>query len=238
MAQNDNITEDPMALTCAYRREASEIAASLGGSSSIVSSLEKCLGRNALADATKESASLDIPSSFLFCHACGAMLQPGTNGTTLRLRAVGRGNTRRRRASRKRAREFQRRKQQQSGGRKFQQHENNEYRKEERDFMNVTDGACRNAVVVTCGSCGWKLKYKGMPPVKTQTKNVKVEDPKKSFARPSPKKDLGDGDLISLPRSCAGGRTEKANKRKRARAISDSRKQKSGLQDFLSSLND
>lgn len=104
--------------------------------------------------------------------------------------------------------------------------------------MNVTDGACRNAVVVTCGSCGWKLKYKGMPPVKTQTKNVKVEDPKKSFARPSPKKGLGDGDLISLPRSCAGGRTEKANKRKRARAISDSRKQKSGLQDFLSSLND
>lgn len=225
--------------TCDYRREASEIAASLGGSSPIVTGLEQCLGTHALADSTQEPASLDIPSSFLFCHACGCLLQPGTNGTTLRLRSVRRGHTRRRRASRKLARDSRAKKQHSSGGgRKFQQDDENQYvyMQEERDLMQVTDGTCRNAVVVTCGSCGWKLKYKGLPPVKQQ-QTIRKEEPKKPVVKPPPPKGLGDGDVISLPTKGTG---RKDKKRQRVQAISNhAKKQKSsGLLNFLSSLND
>lgn len=222
-----------MKLTTTYRREASELASSLLDNGGIVTSLQQCLGRNALS--SQEPASMDIPCSFLYCHVCGGMLQPGKNGTTLRLRSVGRGKTRRRRASRRKAAEYRSKKQSSvTGGRKWRE-ESVDDGKEERDLTRVTDGTCRNAIVVTCGSCGWKLKCKGLPPVRQQHVSAK-EEPKKQAAAAHPSEGIGDGDIVSLPNP--GKRLNRISKRKMRKGISTARKQKSGLLDFLSSLND
>jgi len=236
MEQRDK--DESMKLTSAYRREASAVASTLGGATGALSSLQQCLGRNALADASEEPPSLNIPSSLSYCHACGSMLQAGKNGTTLRLRSVGRGKSRRRRASRRKASEFRSKNQSSaaSGGRMWRD-DNGDEGKEERDLVRVTDGSCRNAVVVTCGSCGWKLKYKGLPPVRQQPTSIKEES--KRSAAPSPKELAGD--VISLPKKPAGKKP--GGKRSRAQGISTAKKQNknaksSGLLDFLSSLND
>lgn len=237
-------------LTAEYRREASILCASSrhhdgGANSCIVAGTESSLGLSALA--SQDPSNMDIPCSFFHCNCCGCVLQPGTNGTTLRVRSVGRGRTRRRRASRKKAKEFQSKKQSSVGGgrtwRQDSQQQNGGIEKSEEDLLSVSDGACRNAVVVTCGSCGWKLKYKGMPPIRQQQqqhqkKNVVAKQEKRKKPAVAPKQDsLGIGDLVSLPKWGAGGKHPKNKKRKKT--ISDAKKdQKSGLLDFLSSLND
>ena len=236
--------DELMKLTSAYRREASSLVSSLAGDTQfgdddVVTSLKQCLGRNALAVSSRESPSLDIPSSFMYCHACGSWLQAGKNGTTLRLRSVGRGKTRRRRASRQKAAEIRAKTQSSvAGGRKWRSQDTPDDDKEERDLMRVTDGTCRNALVVTCGSCGYKLKYKGLPPVRQQTISKLKGNGHTESKEPVPK-GLGEGDVISLPKKG----TKHASKRSKGKG-STSRKQKkqaqsgSGLMNFLSSLND
>lgn len=230
-------------LTCAYRREASKLAASHRNDCNVAvaASLEQSLGRNALEAANQEPPSINVPSSFLHCHACGSLLQAGKNGTTLRLRSVGRKRTRRRRASRRRAAEFHAKKQMSvGGGRKWrqdsQQEQQQQNEKEERDLLRVTDGACRNAMVVTCGACGYNLKYKGMPSRRQVV--MKKQEPKKPPAAASTKGRLGSGDIVSLPKR--GGKSS-LTRRQRTQGISTAKpqaKRGSGLLDFLSSLND
>ena len=231
-------TEDSMKLTSKYRREASELVSSLRGADGLAASLQQCLGRNSLANASQEPTSLDIPSTFTYCHACGSLLQPGKNGTTVRLRSVGRGATRRRRASRRRAAEFRSKKQASvGGGRKWRGEGSSRMNdeKEERNFLRVTDGCCRNMVVVTCGSCGWKLKHKGLPPERQQP--VKAKEIPKNPISSSPD-DLGD--VVMLPNTPAG-KTGKNHAGKRSRktkqSLSSKKTKSSGLLDFLSSLN-
>lgn len=235
MAQKE--MDESKKITAVYRREASELASSLGARNNIATSLQQCLGRNALAE--EDPSCLDIPSSFSYCHACGSLLQFGKNGTTLRLRSVGRGKTRRRRASRRKAAEFRARKQSSvTGGRKWKDdNSHNDDNKEERDLMRVTDGTCRNAIVVTCGSCGYKLKYKGLPPVRQQQERASTKEEQKKPAATSPK-GLGDGDLVSLPGKGAGERRSKGARRKIISTRKKPNKKPSDLLNFLSSLND
>ena len=97
MSQKKEADPAILSATAKYRREACIFSSE--SQDDLVMSLHRQLGRNALLDTSTSFESL--PPSFLHCHACGCWLQVGRNGTTLRLRSVGRGNTRRRRASRR-----------------------------------------------------------------------------------------------------------------------------------------
>lgn len=99
MSQKKEVDPAILSATGTYRREVCILASESRSQDDLVMSLHRQLGRNALCDTSTSFESL--PSSFLHCHACGCWLQVGRNGTALRLRSVGRGNTRRRRASRR-----------------------------------------------------------------------------------------------------------------------------------------
>lgn len=239
-------SQESIKVTSEYRREASELVASSltdQGANGLTASLQQCLGRNALASASQEPPSLNIPSSFAYCHACGSVLQPGKNKTTLRLRSVGRGTTRRRRASRRKAAELRSKKQaSKGGGQKWKHNHDGQMNgeQEERNLFRVTDGTCRNVVVVTCGSCGWKLKHKGLPPSRQQAVKAKKAT-KKAPEKPVSLPTNGLGDVVALPHTPAGkvGK-KKAGKgpRKAQRPLSSKKAKSSKLLDFLSSLND
>jgi hypothetical protein len=128
------------------------------------------------------------------------------------------------------------------GGRKWKHDSVEDAKNEELALRRVTDGTCRNAIVVTCGSCGYKQKYKGLPPVANNSKGSaskqQVDTPKQK------QKDVfGQADVIQLPKSGKSTTLDagrKTKKQKKASGISQNTKsgKSSGLLDFLSSLND
>ena len=108
-------------------------------------------------------------------------------------------------------------------------------------------GSCRNAISLSCGSCGTKQIMKGLPPRTTRKKNVA----KKDFIRKlHPKSDriprhgdveLNHLDFLPLPKT--QNKPALVTKNKNLRLDGNARKGKkgkgmSGLFDFLSSLND
>jgi hypothetical protein len=111
---------------------------------------------------------------------------------------------------------------------------------EELALRRVTDGTCRNAIVVTCGSCGYKMKYRGLPPVRSSKRNAsKQVDTSKQKADDA----FGQADVIQLPKPTIPtklDRSTKTKKQKKGSGISQNKKsgKSSGLLDFLSSLND
>jgi len=138
----------------------------------------------------------NLGSEFL-CPHCGLHLSPGHFQTNVRLRALHRGSTRRRRASRNQsfsmcksnnstnprsARKKHNTKEWKSVSSFSSSKENgpNHYEKEiyevnkklEYQLKRVTDGEAKNCIVYTCGRCGAKLKYKG---VTFATKNKQKE---------------------------------------------------------------
>jgi hypothetical protein len=96
--------------------------------------------------------------------------------------------------------------------------------------------------VVTCGSCGYKQKYKGLPPVADNSKRgaskQRVDTPKQNH-----EDCFGQTDVIQLPKTRKSTTLDagrKPKKQKKTAGISQNKKsgKSSGLLDFLSSLND
>ena len=103
-------------------------------------------------------------------------------------------------------------------------------------------GKCRNAIVVTCGSCGYKQKYKGLPPIANHSKK---RASKQQVDTPEQKHNdvFGQTDVILLPQTKKSTMLDagrKTKKQKNTSGISQNKKsgKSSGLLDFLSSLND
>jgi len=197
-----------------------------------------------VADENGAKLDVSVPSTMIHCSMCGMWLVTGAS--TLRVTRLGRGKTRRRRASRQKAVDQARKKSiSKSGGKKWT---------EAKDIngpgMNqVNNGSCRNAIVLTCGYCGTKQKMRGQPnrvrtkkekisasTRKTQTKNVKHSEEKDH--------DLGLLDVVPLPNRSKDNATLSGPGKKDHLDKSKSKKakksfgKKSGLLDFLSSLND
>lgn len=111
----------------------------------------------------------------LICKACGLHLSSAHFGTTVRLRSIRRGRTRRRRASRNKAKEAAHK----ENTAAFRHHRRKEWKSAGGDYttkslipednsaewkmFRVTDGEAVNCVVYTCGNCGQKQKLKGIP---------------------------------------------------------------------------
>jgi hypothetical protein len=121
----------------------------------------------------------------------------------------------------------------------------------------VNNGSCRNAIVISCGSCGARQRTRGLAPIIIRTKKkmgaaqlrIKsdtthgppAEDGKRqecnfaglNFVQLSTSKPNSTTQLqhsTPIKPSLGGGKSSKAKK--------GQEKQKSGLLDFLSSLND
>lgn len=148
--------------------------------------------------------SSNLGSEFL-CPYCGLHLSPGHFQTSVRIRNLHRGPTRRRRASRHQAycidivnnssNPRSARKQYNTKEWKSilsfspsEENRPNHYEKEQYEVnqkleyrsKRVTDGEAKNCVVYTCGRCGEKLKFKGVPmstkkKQKEQLQNMKLE---------------------------------------------------------------
>lgn len=108
-------------------------------------------------------------------------------------------------------------------------------------LRRVTDGTCRNAIVVTCGWCGYQVKYKGLSPVRSckSSTSKQVERSKQTVDDV-----FGQADVIQLPKTEIPTKMDRSAKTKKQKTkgsgISSNKKsgKSSGLLEFLSSLND
>ena len=239
-----------------YRRLVCQRLASLRetDSNDLIGALEQTLGRRALEEEEvgrtgyplklPTGSNLDgaVPSSFVHCHVCGGWLVPGENGTTVRLRSVGRGRTRRRRASRQqqKMRAKSNSKSRSGGGHKADNHGGGDssHSQHVRDPLSrlrrVRNGTCRNTIVYECGLCQTKHRLKGLPPKrptkgsttpKAEGKNLRgPRKPGNSTKTRKPSPSHEPAPRAALP-------SKKKQKKKKGTA-------KSGLLDFLSTLND
>lgn len=121
----------------------------------------------------------DVAEEALVCRCCGLLLLPGMHNTTVRVRPLKRGSTRRRRYSRNQRRHLSMAsilgsKLDSSSNRQTPTNRTNviskvddiiketKYRYNYRRLINITDGGGRNALVYTCGLCGCKAHFKGI----------------------------------------------------------------------------
>lgn len=178
------------------------------------------------------SSNLDFTISPLrvHCHCCGGWLIPGKNGTRVRLRSVGRGRTRRRRASRRKAASMKARKQAGNtsnlSAQSFaigQQRQQEKQQQQELDAYCTTDGQCRNKIVYRCALCDADvvtanaainrtrppigLERKGLPPKKQKQYQSRAEapirgtNPSSSSTLSSLKRTADSEDLLRLSTS-------------------------------------
>jgi hypothetical protein len=144
-----------------------------------------------------------------------------------------------------------------SGGKKWND-EDNLNGQAKTTFNGVNNGSCRNAIVISCGSCGARRKTTGLAPINIQTKKkvdvtqlrtTKLDTTHRPPAENRERQDCNLAGLNFVPLSSnksknstmqlhhsmlvnplGGGKISKAKK--------GQKKPKSGLLDFLSSLND
>ena len=128
-----------------------------------------------------------------------------------------------------------------SGGKKW--NENDSVNDTSIYLTRRSSGSCRNAISLSCGSCGTKQMMKGLPPRTTRKKHVAHRDFPPKSVRVSKYGDveLNHLDLVPLPKT----HTKHVSVMKRDNQRLDGTvrkgkkgKGKSGLLDFLSSLND
>jgi len=148
-------TTDPL-LSRYFSYKAVESSAKLAGSSN-----------------TASSFPCEVADEAFVCRACGLGLMAGAHNTTLRVRSLKRGSTRRRRDSRNQRRRLttvltsKRQTQTCSPSNSNILSKLNEntiqkqYRSNYRRLIRVTDGEAKNAVIYTCGFCATKTKFKG-----------------------------------------------------------------------------
>jgi len=182
--------------------------------------------------------SLVLDEAFV-CRACGLFLVPGIHGTTVRVRSVGRGRTRRRRDLRKRYKEH------------VQKQLPAQSQPDPESIRRIANGSCINSVIYTCGSCGNKARFQGITAVAKAKLNralrdnslkVKEEAPKIPPTNPQPKLQSTPkvGHSFSKKSALAtyGGITKVEHTKLPQSKGKKKSGNKSGLLDFLSSLQD
>ncbi|KAI2492393.1 hypothetical protein MHU86_22168 [Fragilaria crotonensis] len=224
-----------------YRRKVCQYLSSINNP--ILKEMERTLGRHALQNdhavvpvvtSTLPQQVMDkeirfdmrVPPSLVHCHNCGVCLKG-----RIRIHAVNRGSTRRRRASRRvalRKREQQRYSKCPTVGRLG---DDTERAKELARLFQVTDGTCKNVIAQTCDHCGTQRKMKGMAVTKRAAKSSVVK-PKAEAAK---LENDTHSDAVKKPDTTGAfqspllvGKTKKKKKKPEP---------KSGLMNFLSSLN-
>ena len=179
-----------------------------------------------------------VPPTLVHCHHCGVFLKG-----RIRIQTVNRGDTRRRRASRRlaaRKREQQRVSSTRPStgmtmmmGRTLGEDAERTTKELNRLLFQVTDGTSKNVVVQTCNHCAAQRKMKGMPitkktrkpkPVVKQAEATNLENDRQSNAI---KKPMETGAFQSP--LLASSKAKKKKKKKQ--------EPQSGLMNFLSSLN-
>ena len=224
-----------------YRRKVCQYLSSINNP--ILKEMERTLGRHALQTdhafipvvastmpqqvVDKESRfDMRVPPSLVHCHNCGVCLKG-----RIRIHAVNRGNTRRRRASRRVA--LQKREQQRysKGPTVGRLGDDTERAKELDRLFQVTDGTCKNVIVQTCDHCGTQRKMKGLPVTKRTTKSPAV----KSKVVATKLQNFKHSDAVKKPIPTVAfqspllvGKTKTKKKKPEP---------KSSLMNFLSSLN-
>jgi len=130
-----------------------------------------------------------VADEALVCRYCGLLLMPGMHNTTVRVRPLRRGSTRRRRSSRNERRHLSMASilvSKLDGGKQIPTNRSNviskvddiikesKYRYNYRRLINTKDGEGRNAIVYTCGLCGSKTHFKGITVRRDEFKKAKI----------------------------------------------------------------
>jgi len=208
--------------------------------------------KNPVVEKANGSSSLDmrVPTSLIHCDGCGCWMQ---GCSRIRIKAIKRGKTRRRRASRRKA-ALERSKSR--TGKSYNQ--SNITRngdlltidlEEIKPLFQVSDGTCKNIVVQTCYHCGFQHKTKGtLASIKKpqKPKIAPVESAKDSifgadFISMNNNRKKTGADFISMNNNRK--KTRKTSSYQSPLLISDSKKKKrkkgdkTDLMKFLSSLN-
>mmetsp|Transcript_16775 Transcript_16775/g.25525 ORF Transcript_16775/g.25525 Transcript_16775/m.25525 type:complete len:234 (+) Transcript_16775:151-852(+) len=220
-----------------YRRKVCNMLSSL--EDPFARKIESALGKRAMIHDTTISnnsneASLDmrVPPQLIHCHECGAWLQG-----RVRIKSIKRGRTRRRRASRRKAAWKRAEARESKNNHQRIKHDDTPLvvdPKELSRLFQVTDGRCKNIIVQTCNNCGFQCKTAGT--IKGQKKKGQNT---KTVPAIAPVDDSIGRDFIKVARTNKKDKGSPLNL-----LISDQKKKKrkkmdkTGLMNFLSSLND
>ena len=185
------------------------------------------------AAAAKKESTIFLPT----CCECGAALQPGWEGTQVRLKPIKRTRTQRRRASRQSAKSLRKKKAEASKaisnlGEYCQQ----------ADKKKIPLG-CRNYLSIKCGACGDQSIVPGIRKQRRDTIGKVSSKTKDAMERKIPPEESKKGvekqdrdDFISLSRKAPSASkstiVDQGRKKKKKKPKSDR------LLSFLSSLND